>query len=118
MKVFLLWCSSLLFAIGFLILLLLVSCGVNKDKAIETLTSMGYKDVKIGGTVFDDCGHDEVYASKFSATAPNGLKVYGIVCDTTWMGRGMTIKVNNLLLSELNNLNSHLDNFNLPRVKP
>lgn len=52
--------------------------------AYRTLVILGYKPIKIGGYDPFGCGLD-VYATKFTAISPAGLKVSGNVCKTPYV---------------------------------
>lgn len=69
-------------AIGFVIFICSAPFWATDVKEAElVLRANGYKPVKVGG--FDPLGCTlDLYATKFSAISPQGLKVHGNVCKT------------------------------------
>lgn len=56
----------------------------DEEGAYRTLVILGYKPLKIGGYDPFGCGLD-VFATKFTAISPAGLKVSGNVCKTPYV---------------------------------
>lgn len=50
------------------------------SRAVRTLHSSGYTDVKTTGWAPFTCGEDDTFSTGFSATNPQGDRVSGTVC--------------------------------------
>lgn len=73
-------------AAGFVVFICSAPFWATDDRdAYMTLMANGYKPLKIGGFNPLGCSFD-VYATKFYAVNPHGLKVHGNVCKTPHMG--------------------------------
>jgi hypothetical protein len=71
--------------------LLLSSC-TDEASARKALERSGYKSISVGGYGFFQGSHGDVYVTEFTATAPNGEVVTGVV--TKGWFKGNTIRLN------------------------
>ena len=55
-------------------------------KAKQVLAQQGYSQVTTTGYAWLGCGKDDWYRTGFLATAPNGSRVSGIVCEVLFKG--------------------------------
>ena len=74
------------FAVLALLTVSLSSCGVDPKSASRALEAQGMKEVNIEGYSFFGCGRDDEFASNFSATGANGVKITGTVCQGWFKG--------------------------------
>lgn len=65
--------------------LMLSGCS-NQPKAEKALLQAGYTEIKLGGFKWFGCNYGEVTANSFTAKAPNGNIVQGVVCSAPLMG--------------------------------
>jgi len=63
-----------------LVLFLLVSACTDESRAARILRAQGYKNVTIEGYRWFSCSKDDTYHTGFSAVAPSGEAVEGVVC--------------------------------------
>lgn len=52
----------------------------------NVLEQQGYTNIEAGGYAYFECSQDDQYATRFTATAPNGSKVSGAVCGGFFKG--------------------------------
>ena len=66
----------------------------DEEGAARILTLQNYKNVVIDGYRWTGCGHNDFYQTGFSATAPNGQPVQGVVCKG-WsrFGKAATVRI-------------------------
>lgn len=50
-------------------------------RAKEILASQGYSNIVMTGYSFFGCSEDDTFANGFTATAPSGATVTGVVCS-------------------------------------
>jgi hypothetical protein len=70
--------------------LVLLSGCTDADKAYQVLSDNGYSQIKIGDYAPFMCGQDDMYHTQFSAVAPGGHYVEGVVC--AGIMKGATIR--------------------------
>lgn len=75
--------------IAALLVLSLTAC-VSHDDAQRALKSAGMTNIQTGGYGWFACSEDDTFATKFTATNPNGQRVSGVVCSA-WL-KGSTIR--------------------------
>lgn len=63
----------------------LASCSAPAS-ATRTLEVNGYTNIEITGYALLGCGRDDTYSTGFIATAPNGVRVRGVVCGGVFKG--------------------------------
>lgn len=63
---------------------------VDARGAGRVLAQAGYTNVSAGGYGWLSCDSNDVFATRFTATAPNGAKVRGVVCSGIF--KGFTIR--------------------------
>ena len=77
-------------AIGVVIFVLFMATAplwaTDDEGAYRTLIILGFKPLKIGGYDAFGCGLD-IFATKFIAISPDGIKVAGNVCKTPYISR-------------------------------
>jgi hypothetical protein len=73
------------------VLAMIVGC-TDSDNAVRVLKAQGYTNIKTTGYCFFGCSKDDTVATGFEATAPNGQKVEGVVCQGL-MFKGATIRL-------------------------
>lgn len=79
--------TKLSYALYILLAAFTFSC-TNPEGAKKALLDAGYTNVKTGGYDPFACGENDFYATKFSATSPNGKrKVTGCVCQGVLKGK-------------------------------
>jgi hypothetical protein len=67
------------------LIVIVISAGImsftwtNDDATRSTLNAAGFKDIKVGGHAWFQCGND-TYSTEFSATNTNGQHIEGAVC--------------------------------------
>lgn len=71
---------------------LVFSSCTDEEGAEKVLKRSGYTSVDAGGYDFFNGSKDDVYVTKFKATAPNGERVSGVV--TKGWFKGSTIRLN------------------------
>lgn len=76
--------------VALFILPLLVGC-TTESRTRETLQKAGYSNITAGGYNFFECGKDDFYATKFTATNPVGQSIDGTVCCGLFF-KGCTIR--------------------------
>lgn len=81
----------ILAALAVLALAALGSC-TRAGAAYETLHAAGYHDIRVGGYSMFRCGSDDSTCTKFEATGPTGVRVYGAV-GCGYIGKGCTIRI-------------------------
>ncbi len=59
--------------------------------ATDTLSSAGYKDIKITGYSFFGCGEGDFYHTAFTALGLDGVRIRGAVCEGFFF-KGATIR--------------------------
>ncbi|ELW9293892.1 hypothetical protein SIO53_001266 [Enterobacter roggenkampii] len=69
-----------------LLAVLALSACTDPDNASRVLADNGFTNIKIGGYSWTGCGREDNYATEFSATAPTGKQVHGVVCAGIWKG--------------------------------
>jgi hypothetical protein len=67
------------------VLVVLSGC-TRPDHTRALLESQGYTDVDAGGYSYFGCSEDDFFRTKFTATAPNGQPVKGVVCKGVFKG--------------------------------
>lgn len=71
----------------FLITLCLFLQGCTQEEKTTTLLKQqGYKNIYITGYMAFNCSKDDFYRTGFTATAPNGERVSGVVCSGIFKG--------------------------------
>lgn len=74
-------------------LLLLVGC-TDGDGARRTAEAHGLSHVKVTGYRFFGCGRDDNQHTGFTAVAPNGRPVAGVVCSSWGLfGKSFTLRL-------------------------
>lgn len=71
-------------------LVALLSACTDPDTARHALENYGFTDIQIGGYAFYGCSKGDNFATKFTATNPQGKQVSGIVCSG--LLKGATIR--------------------------
>ena len=75
--------------------ILLTACALaactRPEAAERTLRQQGYTHIGMGGFAFWGCGKDDTFKTKFTANAPNGEPVSGVVCEG-WL-KGRTVRL-------------------------
>lgn len=66
------------------------SC-TDQKTARRVLEDQGYTDISVGGFDAFGCSDDDTYATKFTATSPNGKRVSGVVCSSQFF-KGSTVR--------------------------
>ena len=61
-------------------MLVLAGCS-NSNDAMRALTNAGYTDISTHGWAPLQCGRDDTFSTKFTATNPAGNRVSGVVCS-------------------------------------
>jgi hypothetical protein len=67
-------------------LVLLLSGCTDPDRALRTLTEIGYSDIKLGGYGWFACSRGDTFATAFQAAGPSGKLVKGTVCNGLFKG--------------------------------
>lgn len=62
------------------IILSFVAACTSESKTESALKNAGYTDIEVGGWAVAACSDDDMYSTKFRATAPNGSRGSGVVC--------------------------------------
>lgn len=75
--------------ITFAFVLMLAAC-TDAPTAERILRQNGYTNIQTTGFSAFSCGKDDAFATGFTALAPNGSKVTGVVCSG-WL-KGGTIR--------------------------
>ena len=57
-----------------------------EEKTTQLLKQQGYKNIYITGYMAFNCGEDDWFSTGFTATAPNGERVSGVVCSGIFKG--------------------------------
>lgn len=71
---------------------LLAAVGCTDQKtARRVLEDQGYTEVSVGGFDAFGCSDDDTYATKFTATSPNGKRISGVVCSSQFL-KGSTVR--------------------------
>lgn len=76
----------------FLAALTAITCAVlitgcsRPEHSTEILRQQGYTNINILGYAFFGCGKDDTFHDEFTATAPNGVRVHGVVCSDYFKG--------------------------------
>lgn len=52
------------------------------DKTREVLEKSGYSEIATGKSRLFACPKEDIYATEFTATAPSGQQVSGVVCQS------------------------------------
>ena len=63
------------------------------DTARTVLEQQGYTSIETNGYAWFRCGHDDVFATRFSADTPSGARVDGAVCSG--LLKGSTVRITN-----------------------
>lgn len=63
------------------------ACGTRSESAEQLLNQQGYTDVETTGYNMFSCSEDDNFKTGFTATAPNGERVSGTVCEGLWKGK-------------------------------
>ncbi len=74
-----------------LIVVLLVSCTPDEDRAKKVLEAHGFENIYLGGYPFFGCGKDDVFNVAFTATTAKRQAVQGSVCCGIW--KNCTVRV-------------------------
>lgn len=69
------WKLFLGFALSFAL-----GCTASDHEVERILTPMGYTEIRTHGHAFFACSEEDLFATKFTAKAPNGDRVKGAVC--------------------------------------
>lgn len=72
-------------------ILAMVGACTAPDKARQVLEANGYTNVRTGGYGFFSCSDSDTFSTKFTATAPGGQTVTGVVCSG--LLKGNTIRL-------------------------
>lgn len=56
------------------------------ERAQDTLAAQGYTEVGLTGYAYLACGHDDRFATAFTAIGPSGQRVKGSVCSGFFKG--------------------------------
>ena len=70
---------------------LVVGC-TDSGNAHRVLSAQGYTNIKITGYSLFGCSKDEKKHTGFTAVAPNGQRVEGVVCEGLFF-KGATIRI-------------------------
>lgn len=65
----------------------IAACGTRTESAEALLNQQGYTDVEITGYDMFSCSEDDNFKTGFVATAPNGDRVSGTVCEGLMKGK-------------------------------
>lgn len=76
-----------LFIVCLMVLALCLSGCTDAPKATNLLQSQGYTKIEMTGYSFFGCGKNDYWRTGFVATAPNGSRVEGVVCEGIFKGQ-------------------------------
>lgn len=65
---------------AFITAVTLSACTVSDSEARSVLKKAGYTNIEIGGYDMFACSDEDTFASQFTATNANGMKIHGTVC--------------------------------------
>lgn len=71
----------------FMVNVLFLGGCTDAPKATNLLQQQGYSQVEITGYRFFGCGEQDAWHTGFVATAPNGQRVEGVVCEGVFKGQ-------------------------------